>query len=116
MKLLTDTGSVANWMMDNGSGCSELKVGNTFAELLWTDRRLWVIKSVKSNRDFIAEMAETRMKDWTDGTEYPVVVDGVIQTSGSPCHFTRPRKYWKCDGHTAHLSFGAKTGYRDPSF
>ena len=21
-----------------------------------------------------------------------------------------------CDGHTVHLSFGAKTGYRDPSF
>lgn len=116
MKLFAETGSVINALMDNGGGCLEPKVGDTFAELLWTDRNLWIIKSVKSNRDFIAERVETKMKDWTDGTEYPVVADGVIQTSGSPSHFTRPRKYWKCDGHTVHLSFGAKTGYRDPSF
>lgn len=116
MKLGTDTGSVFNALMDNGDGCLELKAGDTFAELLWTDRNLWIINLVKSNRDFTAKRVETKMRNWADGTEYPVEIDGVIQTFGSPCHFTRPRKHWKCDGHTVHLSFGAKTGYRDPSF
>ena len=115
MKLMHDTASLTNALMANTTNTP--KVGEMFAELMWTDRELWVIVRVRDARMFWAKRVETELKCWQDGTEFPKRdADGNLVTTGELHTFTRPRKYWHCDGRRVSLSFGATTGYRDPSF
>ena len=124
MTLMRDTASLMNAVMENKA--KTINVGDTFAELLWTDRTLWVVTKVISDRKFVANRAKTYMENWADGTEYPVKDEnGKIVADGEPRTFTKKRKYWyrsihanapATDGHRVHLSWGATTGYRDPSF
>lgn len=125
LKLMKDTASLTNALIENIGMKDGIKVGDTFAELQWTDRTLWVITWVAPNgKEFMAKRAQTKMKDWTDGTEYPVrLEDGTIETVGSECFFKfRYRNWWGYsdtqmnNGEKVHLSFGETTGYRDPSF
>lgn len=115
MRLMHDTASLTNALMANTTNAP--KVGDTFAELMWTDRTLWVITEVVSPKEFKAQRVETELKCWEDGTEFPKRdADGKFLTDGSTSTFKKPRKYWYCDGRRVSLSFGATTGYRDPSF
>ena len=116
MTLMKDTASLTNALMENKP--REIRVGDTFAELLWTDRTLWKVTEVTNQKDFMAEQVETELKDgWEDGTEYPVRdADGNILTDGQPSRFTLKRKYWYRNGVRIHISWGATTGYTDPSF
>ena len=115
MELMKDTGSLTNTLMENKPW--EIKVGDTFVELLWTDRTAYIVTRVVSQREFYAMRIKTQMKDWTDGTEYPVKDGkGNYITEGGESHFRRPRKYWKCGMGNVHLSWGEDCGYHDPSF
>lgn len=116
MTLMKDTGSLMNALMENRT--REIKVGDTFAELMWTDRHLWKVTEVVSQREFVAERVETELRNgWEDGTEYPKVdADGNMITSGRPETFKLKRKFWYLGESRIHLSWGATTGYRDPSF
>lgn len=114
MELGKDTGSITNALMENRP--REIKVGDTFAELMWTDRRLWIVTRVVNQRDFYAKWVKVEMKDWTEGTQYAVKDEkGEYVTEGAECRFRKPRKYWYHGGKT-HLAWGETTGYRDPSF
>ena len=156
MKLMKDTGSLTNALIENIGIEGGLKPGDTFAELLWTDRTLWLITRVISDKEFFAARVKTEMKDWTSGIEYPVKDEnGEMVLDGSECYFRFTYKNWRCSdvgymesffnreidkffkdtGHLGddmqtailkfcrtkpaskiHLTFGATTGYRDPSF
>lgn len=114
MKLMKDTGSLTNYMMVNDN--LNVKVGDTFAELMWSDRNLWQVTRLEGKNIYVKRV-QTKMKDWTDGTEYPVKDEnGNNLLWGNECVLTKPRKYWKLNRCTVHLSWGATTGYRDPSF
>jgi len=121
MTLMRDTGSLTNALMENKK--DGMKVGDTFAELMWTDRTLWqVTEVVVPGRKFKAQRVETYMENWTDGTEYPREgADGKYILQGDETTFERKRKYWYRvggfgGGSRVHFSWGAKHGYRDPSF
>jgi len=126
MTLMKDTCSITNALMENKS--REIKEGDTFAILMWSDRSLWKVTKVVSQTEFYAERVETYMKDWADGTEYPKRDEsGNIVTSGQPVKYKKSRKYWyewwanaqgvyyktECK---VHFAWGETTGYRDPSF
>ena len=115
--LMRDTGSLINAAIENIGTRDGLKPGLTFAELMWTDRNLWVITRMVSEKEFYAKSVETECKDYYDGTEYPVKnEDGSLKTWGSESHFKFRYKNWWADGAKVHLAFGETTGYRDPSF
>lgn len=116
MTLMKDTGSLTNAIMENKT--REIKVGDTFAELMWTDRHLWKVTEVVSQREFVAERVETELRNgWEDGTEYPKLdADGNMLTGGCQYTFKLKRKFWYLGGSRVHLSWGETTGYRDPSF
>lgn len=115
MELMKDTGSLDNALMENRN--ENIKVGDTFAELLWTDRTAYIVTRVNNQRDFYAKRLKVEMKDWTDGTQYPVKDEkGAYITEGGECRFRKPRKYWRESGDRVHLSWGEDCGYRDPSF
>ena len=118
MELLKDTASVSNALMENAGVEGGIKAGDTFAELMWTDRHLWVVTRVVSEREFFARRAVTRMEHWADGYEYPVKDEsGNIQiVGGNDSRFLFRYRNWRKDGVKIHLAFGATTGYRDPSF
>ena len=119
------------------NAAQEIKVGDTFAELMWTDRRLWVITEVRGAKEFVAGWVETECKDVNAGTEYPVRdADGKFKTyMGEDAVFCFRRGNWykkevymgwdrkgkfkpndsKGWGRKVHLSFGMKTGYTDPN-
>lgn len=115
MVLMKDTGSLTNALMENKT--KEIKVGDTFVELLWTDRTAYIVTRVINQHDFYAKRLKSKMKDWTDGTKYPVKDEnGAYITEGDECRFRKPRKYWYCGSGKVHLSWGEDCGYRDPSF
>ncbi len=129
MKLMRDTASLTNALIESTGQTTGLNNGDTFVELQWTDRTLWVITAAAKNstKDFIAGMAETTMKDWTTGTEYPVRDEkGNIKiVEGSERYFVYRYHNWWCypdtrmqkgTGRKMHVAFGHSTGYRDPSF
>lgn len=115
MKLMRDTGSLMNYLMVNDN--FNVKVGDTFAELMWTDRKLFKVVRLDGKK-IIAKVVRTELKNgWEDGTEYPITDDKGEWVLDDTEHIvTKPRKYWKLDGRNVHLSWGATTGYRDPSF
>ena len=115
MTLMKDTGSLTNALMENKT--DTIKVGDTFAELMWTDRKLWKVTEVISPKAFMAERVETELRNgWEDGTEFPKKDErGEMITDGQPMKFIKKRKYWYCGGRI-HWAWGATTGYRDPSF
>ena len=84
MVLMKDTGSLTNALMENKT--KEIKVGDTFVELLWTDRTAYIVTRVNNQRDFYAKRLKVEMKDWY------------------------------CGSGKVHLSWGEDCGYRDPSF
>ena len=115
MVLMKDTGSLTNALMENKT--KEIKVGDTFVELLWTDRTAYIVTRVNNQRDFYAKLLKVEMKDWTDGTQYPVKDEkGAYIAEGGEFRFRKPRKYWRRGGGKVHLSWGEDCGYRDPSF
>ena len=117
MELLKDTASVSNALMENAGVEGGIKAGDTFAELMWTDRHLWVVTRVVSEKEFYAKAVDTECENYYDGTLYPVKnEDGSPKTVGEESHFKFRYKNWWSDGVKVHLSFGATTGYRDPSF
>lgn len=125
LKLMKDTGSLDNALMENIGTTSGIKVGDTFVELMWTDRKLWVITQVAANgKEFFAQPVKTKMKAAWTGTEYPVYDEnGKIETNGPERFFIYRYKNWwryadssRKDGEKMHLSFGVTTGYCDPSF
>lgn len=114
MKLMKDTGSLMNYLMVNDN--LNVKVGDTFAELMWTDRHLYKVIRIEGKK-IIAKAVETFMKSWAEGTEYPKTdSNGNWILSGPECVITKPRKNWKMNGSTVHLCWGATEGYSDPSF
>lgn len=116
MTLMRDTASLANALMENKT--REVKVGDTFAVLMWTDRELRIVTAVEGDAAFTSEMVETKMENWYEGTEYPVRgEDGAIKTAGDVERYVLKRGKWRDrSGNVVHLSWGATTGYRDPSF
>lgn len=121
--LMRDTASLINAAIENIGVKGGLKPGLTFAELMWTDRNLWVITRVVSEKEFYAKKAETEMRHFAEGTEYPVRdEDGNIKTLGPEVRFQYKYRNWRKSelayphGYKVHLAFGASTGYRDPSF
>ena len=115
--LMRDTGSLINAAIENIGTRDGLKPGLTFAELMWTDRDLWVITRVVSEKEFYACNVETACKDYYDGTCYPVRnEDGSLKTDGGESRFQFRYKNWWSGCKKVHLSFGETTGYRDPSF
>ena len=114
MKLMKDTCSLMNYLMVNDN--LNVKVGDTFAELMWSDRTLWQVTRIEGKKIY-AKRVKTKIEDWTDGTQYPVKDEnGNNLLWGGESVLTKPRKYWKKNGCTVHLSWGETTGYRDPSF
>lgn len=115
MKLMKDTGSLTNALMENRK--EQIKVGDTFAELLWSDRTLYKVVGIEGKK-ILAKQVSTELRNgWEDGTEYPKVDEkGEWILCDTIYEITKPRKYWKMNGHTVHLCWGATTGYRDPSF
>lgn len=124
MKLMRDTASLTNALIESTGLQESIKPGDTFVELHWTDRTLWVVTKVVSQKEFFAKEAETYMKNGADGTEYPVMNDdGSIKLTGQEMHFKYIWKNWRVDNNggrgvreVTHLSFGKTTGYRDPFF
>ena len=126
MTLGRETGSLTNALMENLT--REIKVGDSFAILGWTDRTLYQVTEVVSQNEFSACKVDTYMKEWQDGTEYPNVgADGKWVLYGRTVKFKKCRKYWYEHwlgidgiphkmGRKVHFSWGATTGYRDPSF
>ena len=114
MKLMKDTGSLTNYLMVNDN--LNVKVGDTFAKLMWTDRNLYKVIRIEGKK-IIAKEVDTFMKNWAEGTKYPKTDSNRNWIlSGPERVITKPRKNWKMDGSTVHLSWGATEGYRDPSF
>lgn len=116
MELMKDTGSLTNALMENKT--HEIKVGDTFALLLWTDRTAYIVTRVVNQKKFYARRLKTQMKCWQDGTEYPVRDEnGTFIPEGEEEEFKKGRKYWYGTFATkAHFSWGECCGYRDPSF
>ena len=119
--LMRDTASLTNAAIENIGVKGGLKPGLTFAELMWTDRELWVITRVVSEKEFYACEAETEMRHFAEGTEYPVRDEnGNIKTFGPEVRFRFMYRNWRkgeiAHGIKVHIAFGATTGYRDPSF
>jgi len=115
MTLIRDTGSITNALMENKP--IKIKVGDTFVELLWSDRTAYIVTRVNNQRDFYAKRIKVEMKDWTEGTQYPLKDEkGAYITEGVEFRFRKPRKYWYCGSGKVHLSWGEDCGYRDPSF
>lgn len=126
MELMKETGSLTNALMENKP--REIKPGDSFSILLWSDRTLWQVTRVISQTEFFAKKVSTYMKDWADGTCYPKVnADGNWDLSGDEIKYKKCRKYWyeyaRCPDGTydrldskVHFSWGSTTGYRDPSF
>ena len=119
--LMRDTASLINAAIENIGVKGGLKPGLTFAELMWTDRHLWVVTRVVSEKEFFARRVQTEMHHFAEGTEYPVKnEDGSLKTYGEESRFRFMYRNWRegniAHGRKVHLSFGADTGYRDPSF
>ena len=115
MELMKDTGSLTNALMENRN--EQIKVGDTFAELLWTDRTAFIVTRVINQHDFYAKRLKVEMKDWTEGTQYPVKdANGAYIAEGAEIRFRKPRKCWYSGSGKVHLSWGEDCGYRDPSF
>lgn len=115
MELMMETGSLTNALMENKP--REIKVGDTFAELLWTDRTAYIVTRVVNQLKFYAKKLKVKMENWQDGTEYPVKDEhGAYIAEGGEFCFSKPRKYWYCGGGKVHLAWGESCGYRDPSF
>ena len=92
-----------------------IKVGDTFVEVMWSDRNLWQVTRIEGKKIY-AKRVKTKMKGW-NGTAYPVKnKKGNYLLWGTESVFVKFRKYWKLNGCVVHLSWGATTGYRDPSF
>ncbi len=123
MTLMRDTGSLTNAIMEN---CNKsVKVGDTFVELLWTDRELYIVTAVESPTRFRAKTVKTVCKTFEEGTMYPVLDEnGKMETEGDEEVFFKARKYWYREINNnnyhskvkVHFSWGEKTGYRDPCF
>lgn len=114
MKLMRDTASLTNYLMENST--HEIHVGDSFAELMWTDRTLWKVVRIEGKKMYAKRVA-TKMRHWEEGTQYPVTDDdGNWILEGHEVCFSKPRKNWRKGGEIVHLSWRAKTGYRDPSF
>lgn len=127
MTLMRDTASLTNAIMENRR--SEVKVGDTFARLMWTDRELWQVTEVVSPTKFKAMKVQTRCENEYKGTENPVYdEDGKMKLyEAREMLIVRKRKYWYAvekdhEGNFArkigriHCTWGETTGYRDPSF
>ncbi len=115
MELMMDTGSLTNALMENKP--REIKVGDTFAELLWTDRTAYIVTRVVNQRKFYAKELKVKMESWQDGTQYPVKDEnGAYIAEGEEFCFSKPRKHWYCGGGKVHLAWGESCGYRDPYF
>lgn len=115
MTLMRDTGSLTNALMENKS--IEIKVGDTFVELMWTDRHPYIVTRVVNQKKFYAKRLKTHIENWQDGTEYPDKdATGAYITQGGEVLFSKPRKFWRKSGDKVHLSWGEDCGFRDPSF
>lgn len=115
MELMKDTGSITNALMENKN--AEIKIGDTFAELLWTDRTAYIVTRVINQRKFYAKRLKVHMTNWTEGTKYPDKDEnGAYIAEGAEFLFSKPRKYWRKGYDKVHLSWGEDCGYRDPSF
>lgn len=115
MTLMRDTGSLTNALMENKA--NDIKVGDTFVELLWTDRTAYIVTRVVNQKKFYAKRLQTYMIDWREGTKYPDKdAKGAYITTGEEVLFHKPRKYWYKGSGKVHLSWGEDCGFRDPSF
>lgn len=115
MKLMKDTKSLVNALSANDRVC--VCVGDTFSELLWSDRTLYIVTEV-SKGGFSAIRVKTHMKNYYEGTCYPDIDEnGKWMVLGSPETFRRDKRGWYTrGGHRVHISWGETTGYEDPSF
>lgn len=103
-----------NTLMQND--VREIQVGDTFAVLGWSDRKLFKVVRVINNNKFFAREVETECKDWQKGTLTPVLdKSGEWKLSDFDELFSR-RKYWRNAGMKVNLCWGAKTGFYDPYF
>ena len=115
MELMKDTGSLTNALMENRN--EKIKVGDTFVELLWTDRTAYIVTRVVNQSKFYAKRLKTHMRDWQEGTKYPDKDEtGAYIATGEELLFSKPRKYWRKSGGRVYLAWGEDCGYRDPSF
>ena len=118
MKFGKDTASLANYILGNTVSERPISEGDTFCELLWTDRVLWVVTRTEGPNKFFAARVKTSMPNgWTDGTEVPILDDaGKVQHDGGEECYRFSHNKWKRNGNKVNLAFGETCGYRDPSF
>lgn len=118
MKLMKDTASLTNYILGNTTTEKAILPGETFCELLWTDRVLWIVTRTEGPGKFFAARVKTSMPNgWADGTEVPILDDaGKVQHDGGEECYRLSRHKWKRNDHKVNLAFGQKCGYRDPSF
>jgi len=97
MKLMKDTASLTNALIENIGVEGGLKEGGMFCELMWTDRTLWLITRVISDKEFFAARVQTTMRNWTEGTEYPVTAENgaIVCEDGSECYFRFTYNNWR---------------------
>lgn len=97
MKLMKDTASLANALIESTGLQESIKPGDTFCQLHWTDRTLWVVTRVISDMEFFAARVKTKMDNWTEGTEYPELDEqGRMQYyEDDECYFRFHYKNWK---------------------
>ena len=136
LKLHKDTGSLTNAILETPIGPQkELKIGDTFALLEWTDRTLYVVTHVINDKKFFAARVHTQIKSYEAGIEYPKYnEDGSIKIiPNSEMCFSLSWNRWRYsritfeeysnnskiknkDNYPIHIAFGYDTGYTDPSF
>ena len=130
MKLMKDTGSLTNWMMNN-PGFTEPKVGMDVTELHWTDRSAWRIIEVDPDHKGFTMARYTPV---FIGKGYGDETYRYTDENGKPLlnlDYTRHVKWfrgkWRASlpfnwiggkkhGEPIRLSFGIAEEYRDPSF
>ncbi len=123
MKLMQDTASLTNWLIETRpvNGAMPIPpIGSTLTELLWTDRSLLIVTE-HTARGFVVQDVKTHMESWCDGTTYPDLdQNGNIATYGDRREIKATKTGYRvrtCDGwKPIALSLGDRTGYRDPSF
>lgn len=112
MKLGKDTASLHNWIMS--TDVTKPEVGKGMLQLLWTDRRVWEVVDVISDK-------EIRVKPYNPKYNQAGYVSELGEPIGEGVTLKFSRGSWRFRDFLGkwvkmNVVFGSHMGYRDPSF
>lgn len=120
MKLMHDTGSLSNWLLNNPNFHTP-QIGEDVTELMWTDRNAWRVTAVDPDGKgatltryapkYVGKAYGDERYEYTDANGQPLL------HADHTMHIRYKYKNWHSDGGSKiFLSWGHCDEYCDPSF